>query len=108
VHFLGTGFNLVALEYMNPDCADIKHLVLQGTQVHLFTPEEVYNCLRDEVRWGPSIDSAALVNLGKSEWLLTFDQRHLARCNHYRIMFYDEYLDIICENISADNGPYRG
>jgi hypothetical protein len=98
---------IVALEYENPDGAS-GHLVIHRAQVHMFTPEEVHNPLLDEVQWGPSIGSAAVVNLGKSEWLLTFDQRHLALCNHYRIMFYDEYFDIICENISAEMGPYRG
>jgi hypothetical protein len=110
-YFGGRGSILVALEYANPDWAseaDVKHLVVHRAQVHMFTPEEVYNYARDEVQWGPSIDQAAVVHLGKSEWLLTFSQRHLARCNHYRIMFYDEYVDIICENISAENGPYRG
>ena len=108
-HFRGDGLILVALEYLNPDWsseADVKHLVVHRAQVHLYTPEEVYNSTRDEVRWGPSINQAAVVNLGKSAWLLTFSQRHLARCEHYRIMFYDQYLDVICENISAEDGPY--
>jgi hypothetical protein len=110
-HFAGIGLTLAALEYVNPDWrsdADIKHLIVRRAQVHMCTPEEVYNCARDEVQWGPSIDQAAVVNLGKSEWLLTFSQQHLERCDHYRIMFYDQYVDIICENISAENGPYRG
>ena len=63
--------------------------------------------LRDEVRWGALINQAAIVNFGKSEWLLSFSQQHLARCKHYRLMFYDGYLDVICENITAENGPYH-
>lgn len=109
-YFRGGQFGLIALEYVNPDWsseADIKHLILHRTQAHLYTPEEVYNVTRDEVRWGPPINQAAIVNLGKSEWLLSFSQRHLARCNHYRLMFYDEYLDVICENITAGDGPYQ-
>jgi hypothetical protein len=109
-HFGGIGLTLVALEYLNPDwssVADIKHLIIHRAQVHQYTPHEVYNYARDEVRWGPSISQAAIVDLEKSDWLLTFSQQHLARCKHYRLMFYDEYLDIICENISAENGPYH-
>jgi hypothetical protein len=33
-------------------------------------------------------------DFGKSEWLLSFNQQHLDRCSHYRIMFYDEFLDV--------------
>ena len=111
VHHLANGIGLVAIDYGNPDYAseaDLKHLIFHRVQVHVFTPEEVHNYAGDEVRWGPSINQAAAVNLGKSAWLLSFAQRHLVRCNHYRLMFYDEYLDVICEGISAEAGPYRG
>jgi hypothetical protein len=107
VHYART--QLRALEYLNPDWnseADVRHLVFHGVQVSMFTPEEVHKYDRDEVKWGPEIDQAAIVNFGKSDWLLSFAQRHLSRCSHYRIMFYDEILDVICENISAGQGPY--
>ena len=109
-YFRAGQFGLIALEYLNPDWsseADIKHLIFHRAQTHLYTPEEVYDVTRDEVRWGPPINQAAIVNLGKSEWLLSFSQQHLARCKHYRLVFYDGYLDVICENITAENGPYH-
>src|ERR1700733_4133576 len=107
VHYTHT--RLSALEYLNPDWSsesDVRHLLFRRGQVSTFTPEEVHNYGRDEVRWGPAIAHAAIVNLGKSEWLLGFAQRHLGHCSHYRIMFYDEILDIICEDISAGQGRY--
>ncbi|MGC2778433.1 MAG: hypothetical protein WA418_22635, partial [Bradyrhizobium sp.] len=103
-HHRGNGLILIALDYLNPDSGpehDVRHLIIHQAQVHQYTPEEVYNPLSDEVQWGPPIDQAAVVDLGRSNWLLGFSQMHLARCRHYRIMFYDEYLDIICENITA-------
>jgi hypothetical protein len=72
-------------------------------QVHLSTPEEVYKHIRDEVQWRPSINQAAALDLGRSDWLRLFAQRHLCKCEHYRIMFYD---DIICEDIAAAAGAY--
>ena len=108
-HFLGQGLVLVALDYLNPDWAseeDTRHLLIHKAQVHQVTPEEVYDYSHETVSWGPSIDQAAVVDLGRSAWLLSFSQQHLARCRHYRIMFYDEYLDIICENITAAHGAY--
>ena len=106
MHYAGS--RLRALEYLNPSETDVRHLFFNGTQVSLFTPDEVYNYGRDEINWGPAIDQAAAVNLGKSEWLLGFAQEHLDRCSHYRIMFYDYFLDVICENVAAGKGPLFG
>jgi hypothetical protein len=75
-------------------------------QVHLSTPEEVYKYIRDEVQWGPSINQAAALDLGRSDWLRSFAQRHLCKCEHYRIMVCDDILDIICEDIAAAAGAY--
>ena len=108
-HFRGRGLSLIALDYLNPDWAsedETRHLIIHKGQVHQYTPEEVYSYSRDGVQWGPSINQAAVVDLGRSDWLLAFSQRHLGNCKHYRIMFYDEFLDVICENITAAAGPY--
>jgi hypothetical protein len=74
----------------------------------MFTPEEVHNYARDGINWGAAIDHAAAINLGRSEWRLSFSQQHLDRCSHYRIMFYDEFLDVICEDVGASLGPLFG
>jgi hypothetical protein len=100
---------LKAVEYVNPHWtseADLRHLLFHRAQVAMFTPEEVHNYNRDEIEWGPKIGQAAVVNLGKSDWLLGFSQRHLDRCHHYRVMFYDDFLDVICENVSAEQGLF--
>ena len=107
VHLLTS--TLKAVEYKNPDWStgnDQKHLVFEGSQAYLFTPEEVY-AYDDDVNWG-GIDDAAIVDLGKSDWLHSFNTCHLDRCSHYKIMFYDEILDVICELIEPKNGPYVG
>jgi hypothetical protein len=111
VHYAGVPkLKVVALDYLNPDSrsdADLRHLVVHQAQVSMFTPEEVHNYAREGIDWGPSVNRAAVVNLNRSDWLLAFEQRHLARCNHYRLMFYDQILDLICEGITAATGPYH-
>jgi hypothetical protein len=100
---------LIALDYLNPDWAsedEMRHLIIHKAQVYQYTPEEVYNYSCGEVQWGPSINHAAVVDFGRSDWLRSFSQRHLGNCKHYRIMFYDEFLDIVCEGITAAAGPY--
>jgi hypothetical protein len=71
----------------------------------MFTPEEVENYGTKLVDWAAT-SKAAAVCLGRSPWLRSFSLRHLAKCEHYRVMFYDQFLDIICEGIEAGSGGY--
>lgn len=72
----------------------------------MFTPEEVYNYQTTLINWG-LYNKAAIVTLGKSDWVKSFAPGHLEKCQHYQIMFYDEYLDVICENIMVNSGAYQ-
>ena len=104
-HYSSTGSTLKATDYRNPHGSGLKHLLFAGPQVFMFTPEEVENHSGSSVDWS-STQGAGAVCLGRSPWLLSFSQQHLAKCEHYRIMFYDEYLDILCEGIEARDGGY--
>ena len=109
-HYSETGSTLVAADYVNPprlDHAggDIRHLLFVASQAFAFTPEEVANLDADPVRWDAT-GGGALVSLGRSAWLQGFAPTHLARCEHFRAMFYDEYLDILCEDVRSESGPY--
>jgi hypothetical protein len=111
VHIPPRSASIVAIDYLNPDARsdnEMKHLVIHRPQVSMTTPEEVYSYSADKIDWGPPPRQAAVVNLGKTEWLRSFAQRHLTQCNHYRILFYDQIIDLICEGISAEAGPYSG
>jgi hypothetical protein len=105
VHYSKTGSTIEAADYQNPDESKMRHLVFRASQVFMFTPEEVENYEADGVAWART-NRAAIVSLGRSPWLRSFAQTHLGRCNHYRVMFYDEYLDIVCEGIEANDGAY--
>jgi len=39
-------------------------------------------------------------------WLRSFNPHHLVICQHYRNMFYDEFLDILCERVKSKKGGY--
>jgi hypothetical protein len=81
------------------------HIMFTGFQVVMITPEEVIedDQLPDNFS---NLRPAALFDLGKSAWLHTFDQRHLAKCKHYKLLFYDELFDIICEGVEVREGSY--
>jgi len=109
VHYSGRGVVIRAIDYFSPEDEytpeNLKHLVFIRPQVFMFTPEEVYNPLAVNVDWS-KYDGAAIVCLGKSGWLRSFDHRHLVNCRHFEVMFYDESLDVICEGIEAKSGGY--
>lgn len=109
VYFSYRGQILAAIDYFNPDdkysSESLKHLVFLRPQVFMFTPEEVYNYTLTPVHWG-KVDKASMVVIHESEWFRSFDPGHLGKCRHYQIMFYDEFLDVICEGIEVKQGGY--
>lgn len=109
VHFAYRGKTLVAIDYFNPDDEhspdNLKHLVFIRSQVFMFTPEEIHNSTSMPVRWKEVGNASALV-LHESSWLSSFNRSHLQHCKHYQLMFYDEFLDVICEDVEARLGGY--
>jgi hypothetical protein len=107
-HWGGNGQILVAIDYFNHDAAsevDQRHVVFGGIQVVMITPEEVI----DYTTLGSRLVShrpAAAFDLGRSEWLNSFSDRHLAKCHHFQLVFYDDLFDIICESVEAREGAY--
>jgi len=91
VHYTHSGSTIAAADYCNPDESSVRHLMFEAPQVFMFTPEEVENFGAGGVDWSTT-NRAAVVDLGRSEWLRSFAPTHLERCNHYRIMFYDDSL----------------
>jgi len=73
----------------------------------MITPEEVIGqgTLGDlRRRYRP----AAMFDCGKSEWLRSFAQKHLERCHHYQLVFYDHLLEVIAEGVEVRRGGFEG
>ena len=96
--FANNGRRLVGFEYINPDEEGLRHLKVGGL--------EAYAVATDEVHGNVVITSskAAIHNLGKSSWLRSHDPRHLERCSHFQVVFYDEVFDLLCHELSAGDG----
>jgi hypothetical protein len=105
VHLASKSSHLLAVDFKNPDSSQVMHLKFLRAQAYMFTPEEVENYATTVVDWGKT-GNGALVSLGRSTWLKSFNPRHLERCEHIRIMFYDEYLDVLCEDVVVGSGSY--
>ena len=109
VHWGESGMGLLAIDYFNPDDpyeqASLKHVKFSGVQVVMITPEEVIN-LGTLARADGGRSRAAILDLGRSIWLGSFADRHLARCRHFQLLFYDELFDVICEELECRHGGY--
>jgi hypothetical protein len=106
VHYDDRGTVLKAIDYVNPD-GNKRHLIFIKPQTFMFTPEEVENYGASVVSWTDT-GRAALVCVGRSPWLASFAPYHLKECLHFRIMFYDVFLDVICREVAVQTGLYLG
>ena len=109
VHYEFDGRTIAAADYYLADKPytkdNLKHIRFVMPQVFMFTPEEVESYVPMFNPWNGE-NRFALVNFGKSSWLKSFNPFHLDKCSHFRCMFYDEFLDIICEEIQIGLGGY--
>jgi hypothetical protein len=104
VHWLHNGVVLRALDYFNPgdvhEPGSLRQVIIHRPQVVMITPEEVIN-------YGSATEAlakhtpAAMFDLGASDWLKSFSQRHLEACRHYQLFFYDELFDVIAEGLEC-------
>lgn len=101
---------VVAIDYFNPEDEQseksLKHVYLVAAQVTQFTPDEVIGVdqIPADLR---GTGDAAMFDLGRTEWLESFSQKHLRECRHFKIFFYDELLDVICEEVICRNGGFN-
>jgi len=109
-HWTANGTVLAAIDYYNPDSGrgptDLRHVRFNRPQVVMITPEEVIDYQRFGLDDALAKSRAALWDLGRSEWLQSFAQRHLHQCRHFQLVFYDELIDVICEGIECVPGGF--
>lgn len=105
LHWDSSGTVLRGADYHNPDWGSttpVRRVRFIRAQVAMITPEEVI----DYAALGPLLAAhrpAAMFDLGRSPWLESFAPRHLAECHHFRLVFYDQLVDVIAEGVEA--GP---
>ena len=108
VHLAGRSARLKAIDFLLPDvesATEVHHLRFIKAQTFMFTREEVEDYAVSEVDWSKT-GRGSLVSVGRSRWMSQFSQQHLGRCEHYRMMFYDELLDVLCEDVLVEGGAY--
>lgn len=108
MHWGRRNVGLLAIDYFPPDVvhddASICHVRFKGLQVCMTTPEEVVKALPMGLA---AHRPAAMFNLGKDAWYNEFSPRHLSECSHFQLMFYDDLVDVICEDLYCAQGAFR-
>jgi hypothetical protein len=72
----------------------------ENLQAYMVTPEEEYDYRSISALL--SKDNRAILNMGKSDWYKSFTNRHSLNANHYKIIFYDQIIDVICNDVRFD------
>ena len=100
------GITLIGFEFYNPDDIyeekNIKNIELVKVEAFALASEEVHGNI---MATGDSL--AAIYEVLDYDWIKSFQPRHLSKCKHFQIMFYDEIYDVICEDIVSGSGPLQ-
>lgn len=92
------GSQIEAIDYENPNGRPIAHVTFRGAQTVMITPDEVAD----------HSHSGGLLDFGRSPWMNGFNPHHLTKCRHYRLVFYDQVIDVLCEDVAVNEGRYGG
>ncbi len=109
IHCWPESAQITAIDYFNPEddysAANLKHVYFVGPQVVQITPKEVIGAdqIPSESRGS---GNAAMFDMGRTDWLESFAQRHLSNCRHFKLIFYDELIDVICEGVECRQGGF--
>ncbi len=106
VHWSPDGSQVRAIDYQNPDEETLRHVRFVRPQVVMITPEEVI--AHGEQLTLVQSSRAAILDLGRSNWLQSFHGDHLVHCHHYQLLFYDDLFEVICEGVSCHDGGFSG
>lgn len=107
MHWGRRNLDLLAIDYFAPDVVytdgNLSHVRFEGLQVFMMTPEEVIGKFHSGMS---THRPAAMFDLGQDDWYREFSPRHLSKCSHFQMMFYDELIDVICENVFCKQGGF--
>lgn len=85
--------------------AEDSWVIFHGLQVIQIVPEEVHSYCQLEYS-DPGVSTCAWRVLD-SEWMSSFDQRHLANHAHFLLVFYDDLVEVICRELLFGKLPFE-
>lgn len=95
----GRGPGLIKIFWDDETNTKIEKIIFEGNSVLKFTGLQTVMITPHEVYGGEFLDEDGIYDMGHSDWFRSMSSGHLDKCNHYRLFFYDEIIDVICEDI---------
>jgi tetratricopeptide (TPR) repeat protein len=81
-------------------------IVFHGLQVLQIVPEEVHSYWHLDYWEDFGGPQTGIWEIEDSEWLASFHPRHLKDHKHYIITFYDELVEVICQELIFGEGRF--
>lgn len=80
-------------------------VIFHGLQVFQSVPHEVHSYWHCEgYSGGPHV---GVFQIEASEWLASFDRRHLAHHSHFVLEWYDDIVEVICRELIFGEGDFE-
>jgi hypothetical protein len=97
---------VIGVEYFWFEHPDMAWVIFKKRQVVQVVPEEVcsywFTSHVTEQKKGVGI-----YTVEDSAWLRSFSQHHLSACRHFILMFYDDIIEVIAEDLLFGRGAFR-
>ena len=81
-------------------------VVLHGLQVVKVVPEEVHSYWHGSLPTTGAKESNVWL-IEESDWLGSFNPRHLSECHHFVLEFYDHVVEVVAEALIFGAGRFR-
>jgi hypothetical protein len=96
--------DITGIQFMN-------WVVFYGNQVIQIVPEEVHSYWHTESYYeackaGSTDKKTGAWLIENSEWIKTFHPRHLSNAKHFILEFYDDIIEVICDELIFGEGKF--
>lgn len=98
--------NIIGMEFSWFEHDTSAWVIFSRSQVVQIVPEEVcsYWFMPDSPE---ETRGVGIYVIEDSQWLSSFSQRHLGKCRHFILMFYDDIVEVLAEDLIFGRGPFR-
>ncbi len=98
--------HIIGVEYHDIEHPQLAWVVFKQAHVVQVVAEEVCSYWFTKLSAAPAKSDGIYV-VEDSVWLHSFSQRHLSKCRHFVMMFYDDIIEIIAEELVFGRGAFR-
>lgn len=106
LNFSDAGHHWSEFEVPTGVVTDDGWLVFHRCQIVMAVPDEVHSYWHHQLPGDP-LTYGSVWRISESEWLATFDPRHLKNCHHFVIDLEGDVVEVICEALLGGDGQFN-